>query len=57
MTSEVFKLKGLSKQVRNGHIREAEERLEAYLAREAEERALQEDEEKSRLESEEKARK
>ena len=48
MTFEVFKLKGLSKQVRNDYIREAEERLEARLSREAEE--------KERLEAEEKAR-
>lgn len=57
MTSEVFKLKGHSKQVRNDYIREAEERLEARLAREAEEKARQEDEEKERLEDKEKARK
>lgn len=39
MTSEAFKLKGLSEQVRNDYIREAEERLEARLAREAKEKA------------------
>ncbi|XP_050908798.1 eukaryotic translation initiation factor 4 gamma-like [Lathyrus oleraceus] len=57
MTSEVFKLNGLSQQVRNDYIREAEERLEAHLAREAEEKAHQEAKEKARLEVEEKARK
>ena len=35
MTSKVFKLKGLSEQVKNGYIKEDEERLEAHLAREA----------------------
>lgn len=57
MTYEVFKLKGLYEQVINGFIRDAKERLEARLAREAEEKARQEAEEKARLEAEEKARK
>ncbi|XP_050897402.1 proline-rich receptor-like protein kinase PERK12 [Lathyrus oleraceus] len=56
MTSEVFKLKGLSKQVRNDYIREAGERIEARLARETEEKAHQEAEEKARLKAEELAR-
>ncbi|XP_050878124.1 uncharacterized protein LOC127081940 [Lathyrus oleraceus] len=47
MTFEVFKLKGVSEQVRNDYIRGDEERLEARLA--------QEDEEKARKEVEEKA--
>ncbi|XP_050918779.1 cell wall protein DAN4-like [Lathyrus oleraceus] len=34
MTSEIFKLKGLSKQVRNDFIRDAEERLRARMAKE-----------------------
>lgn len=46
MTSEVFKLKGLSEQVRNDYIREAEERLKARMAREAEEKERKEAEEK-----------
>lgn len=46
MTSEVFKLKGLSEQVRNDYIKGAEERLEAHLAQEAEERARKEAEER-----------
>ncbi|XP_050918334.1 eukaryotic translation initiation factor 4 gamma-like [Lathyrus oleraceus] len=53
MTSEVFKLKSLSEQVKNGYIREAKERLEARMAREAEEKAK----EKARLEAKEKSRK
>lgn len=57
MTSRVFKLKGLSEQVRNDYIREAEERLEARLVKEAEEKTLKEAEEKARLEAEEQARK
>ncbi|XP_050896622.1 uncharacterized protein LOC127103401 [Lathyrus oleraceus] len=57
MTSEVFKLKGLYEQVRNDYLREAEERLEARLAREAEEKARLKAEEKARLEAEDKARK
>ncbi|XP_050908734.1 eukaryotic translation initiation factor 4 gamma-like [Lathyrus oleraceus] len=46
MTSEVFKLKGLSEQVRNDYVRGAEEKLEARLAQEAEERARKEAEER-----------
>ncbi|XP_050918803.1 uncharacterized protein LOC127136264 [Lathyrus oleraceus] len=42
MTSEVFKLKGLSKQVINDYIREAKERLEARLPQEVTERAMKE---------------
>ncbi|XP_050915850.1 uncharacterized protein LOC127130944 [Lathyrus oleraceus] len=57
MTSEVFKLKGLYEQVRNDYIREAEERLEERLAKEAEEKAHQEAEEKERLEAKELERK
>lgn len=56
MTSEAFKLKGLFEQVQNDFIREAEERLQDRLAREAEERAHREAEEKARLEEEERAR-
>lgn len=56
MTFEVFKQKGLSEQVRNDYIREAEERLEACLVKEAEEKALKEAKEK-RLKVEEQARK
>lgn len=50
-------MKVCSKQVRNDYIREAEERLEACLARETEEKACQEAVEKARLEAEERARK
>ncbi|XP_050909533.1 uncharacterized protein LOC127123351 [Lathyrus oleraceus] len=57
MTFEVFKLKGLSEQVRNDYIRGAEERLEACLIKEAEEKARHEAEEKASLEAEEQARK
>ncbi|XP_050889550.1 uncharacterized protein LOC127094815 [Lathyrus oleraceus] len=57
MTSEAFKLKGLSEQVRNDFIKEAGERLEAHLPREAEDKARREAEEKARLEAEEEARK
>lgn len=57
MTYEFFKLKGLSEQVRNDYIREAEERLEERLAKEDEEKARQESEEKEILEAKEKARK
>lgn len=57
MTSKVFKLKGLPEKVKNDYIRDAEERLEARLAREAEEKARQEAEEKARLEVKEKAKK
>lgn len=38
MTSEVFKLKGLSEQVRNDFIRNAKEKLEAHLDKEATEK-------------------
>ncbi|XP_050914681.1 uncharacterized protein LOC127129571 [Lathyrus oleraceus] len=53
ITSEVFKLKGLSEQVKNDYIRGAEERMEARLAQEAEERAREEAEERTRREAEE----
>ncbi|XP_050909911.1 eukaryotic translation initiation factor 4 gamma-like [Lathyrus oleraceus] len=56
MTSEAFKQKGLSEQVRNDFIRETRERLKARLAREVEERAHREAEEKVRLEAKEKDR-
>lgn len=56
MTYEAFKLKSLSEQSRNDFIREDGERLQARLAKEAEERAHREVEEKDRLEEEEKAR-
>lgn len=39
MTSEVFKLKGLSEQVKNDFIKSAEENLEAHLAKEVAEKA------------------
>lgn len=35
MNSEIFKLKGLSEQVRNYFIRDTEERIEARMAKEA----------------------
>ncbi|XP_050919295.1 eukaryotic translation initiation factor 4 gamma-like [Lathyrus oleraceus] len=57
MTYEVFKLKGLFKQVKNDYIREAEERLEACMAKEDEEKSRQEAKEKAILEAEEQARK
>ena len=50
MTSEAFKLKSLSEQVRNDIIRDAEVRLQERLAREAEEQARKEAEEKARQE-------
>ena len=50
MTTEAFKLKGLSEQVRNDFIKDAEIRLQERLAREAEERARKEAEEKVRQE-------
>ncbi|XP_050905078.1 eukaryotic translation initiation factor 4 gamma-like [Lathyrus oleraceus] len=50
MTSEAFKLKGLSEQVHNDFIRDARIRLQERLAREVEERARQEAEEKARQE-------
>ncbi|XP_050896664.1 uncharacterized protein LOC127103452 [Lathyrus oleraceus] len=56
MTYEAFKLKGLSKQVRNDFIREAGERLQARLARETEEKTRREAEEKTRLEEEQRER-
>ncbi|XP_050887697.1 eukaryotic translation initiation factor 4 gamma-like [Lathyrus oleraceus] len=58
--SSVVKLRSLSKNsklIRNDHIKEAEERLKARLARESEEKARQEANEKARLEAEERARK
>lgn len=56
MASEAFKLKGLSIQVQNNFIREAGERLQACLAREAKERVRREVEEKAHLEEEQRAR-
>ncbi|XP_050889574.1 eukaryotic translation initiation factor 4 gamma-like [Lathyrus oleraceus] len=50
MTSKAFKLKGLSEEVRNDFIRDAEIRLQERLAREAEERAHKEAEEKAKQE-------
>ncbi|XP_050896692.1 uncharacterized protein LOC127103483 [Lathyrus oleraceus] len=50
MTSEAFKLKGLSKQVCNDFIKDAGIRLQERLAREAEERERKEAEEKVRQE-------
>lgn len=44
---EVFKLKGLSEQVRNDYIRGAKEKLEARLAKEATEKAEREVAEKA----------
>jgi hypothetical protein len=54
MTSEAFKLKNISEQVRNGYIRDAEARLQERLAREAEARRLEE--ERLAREAEEEAR-
>lgn len=48
MTSEVFKLKGLSEQIRNDFIRDAGIRLQERLAREAKEQEMKEAEEKAR---------
>ncbi|XP_050889659.1 eukaryotic translation initiation factor 4 gamma-like [Lathyrus oleraceus] len=56
MTSEAFKLKGLSEQVHNDFIRDAGERLQARMVREAEEKAIREAEEKARLEEEQRVR-
>ncbi|XP_050889619.1 uncharacterized protein LOC127094896 [Lathyrus oleraceus] len=56
MTSESFKLKGLSEQVYNDFIRDAGIRLQARLAREAEEKARKEAGEKGRLEEEQRIR-
>ncbi|KAI5383973.1 hypothetical protein KIW84_071094 [Lathyrus oleraceus] len=50
MTSEAFKLKSLSEQVKDDFIRDAEVRLQKRLAREAEEQARKEAEEKARQE-------
>jgi hypothetical protein len=50
MTSEAFKLKHISEQVRNDFIRDAEARLQERLAREAEEKARREEEERAREE-------
>ncbi|KAI5444842.1 hypothetical protein KIW84_013212 [Lathyrus oleraceus] len=59
MTSESYRLKSISEQVRNGYIRDSEERLQERLAREAEARRLEEErlakeaeEEAKRLEEE-----
>lgn len=56
MTSEAFKLKGLSEQVRNDFVRDAGVRLQARLVREAEEKARREEEEEARLEEEQRVR-
>ncbi|KAI5409756.1 hypothetical protein KIW84_055275 [Lathyrus oleraceus] len=48
MTSEAFKLKHISEQVRNDFIRNAEARLQERLAREAEEEARRQEEERAR---------
>jgi hypothetical protein len=48
MTSEAFKLKHISEQVRNDFIRDAEARLQERLAREAEEEARRQEEERAR---------
>ncbi|KAI5442571.1 hypothetical protein KIW84_011571 [Lathyrus oleraceus] len=48
MTSEAFKLKHIYEQVRNNFIRDAEARLQARLAREAEEEARRLEEERER---------
>ncbi|KAI5436346.1 hypothetical protein KIW84_022718 [Lathyrus oleraceus] len=54
MTSESYRLKSISEQVRNGYIRDAEERLQERLAREAKARRLEE--ERLAKEAEEEAR-
>jgi hypothetical protein len=56
MTSEAFKLKNISEQVRNGYIRDAEARLQERLAREAEEKSRRLEEERLAREAEEEAR-
>ncbi|XP_050897962.1 uncharacterized protein LOC127104859 [Lathyrus oleraceus] len=56
MTSESFKLKGLSEQVRNDFIKDDREKLHAWLVREAEENARREAEEKAHLEEEQQVR-
>ncbi|XP_050877075.1 uncharacterized protein LOC127080826 [Lathyrus oleraceus] len=56
MTFEAFKLKGLSEKVRNDFIRDAGERLQARLVREAEEMARREVKEKAHLEEEQRVR-
>ncbi|XP_050909633.1 eukaryotic translation initiation factor 4 gamma-like [Lathyrus oleraceus] len=56
MTSEAFKLKGLSEQVYNDFFRYAGVRLQARLVREAKEKAKKEAEEKARLEEEQRIR-
>ncbi|KAI5430213.1 hypothetical protein KIW84_034695 [Lathyrus oleraceus] len=56
MTSEAFKLKHISEQVRNDFIRDAEARLQERLAREAEEKARREEEERAREEEIKRAR-
>lgn len=53
MAFEVFKLKRISEQVRNNYIRGDEERLEARLVHEDEERAGKEAEESARKKAEE----
>lgn len=56
MTFEDFKLKDLFEQVRNDFIREAGERLQARLAREAKEKTRREAEENAHVEEEQRAR-
>ncbi|XP_050875767.1 uncharacterized protein LOC127079428 [Lathyrus oleraceus] len=55
MTSEIFKMKGLSEQVRNDFIRGVEERLEARLEKEVAEKAKREATQKAAKEAAEKA--
>ncbi|XP_050890415.1 uncharacterized protein LOC127095827 [Lathyrus oleraceus] len=55
MTYEIFKMKGLSEQVRNEFIRGAKERLEARLEKEAAEKAEREAAKKAAKEAAEKA--
>ncbi|XP_050919243.1 uncharacterized protein LOC127136764 [Lathyrus oleraceus] len=56
MKSEAFNMKGLSEQAQNDFIREAGERMQIRLAKEAEERARREAEEKALLKEEQRAR-
>ncbi|XP_050875386.1 uncharacterized protein LOC127079011 [Lathyrus oleraceus] len=56
MTSEAFKLKSLSEQVRNNFIKEVGERLQAQLVREAAKKDKREGEEKAHLEEEQQVR-
>ncbi|XP_050914811.1 uncharacterized protein LOC127129721 [Lathyrus oleraceus] len=56
MTSEAFKLKGLSEQVNNDFVIDAGVRLQAHLVIDTEEKARKEAEEKARLEKEQRIR-